>query len=454
MFTKKALVKLMIPLIIQQMLNMTVGVVNSIMVSHAGDAAVSAVSLIGTMDGMLIIFFTALVTGGSVVISQTIGKGNSKEISETAKQLMYAAFAAACLLTIVVITFRAPLLNLLFGDVEPDVMKNAREYFFPIALTFPILAVTESVHACFRAEGKSATSLMVSIIINVLNIIGNYIFVICLDMSAFGSALSTVCGRFIGLVILLVIIHNKKRKVHVERLLIYKPDFKMIKSILHIGVPNGIENTLFQFGRLLTQTLIAMLPTAVIAAHSVSLNIANYQYAVNTAFCCAIIPIVGQCIGAREEGQAKYYARLLLKLEYIMLGAVIAITLIFLNPILATYAVSDAAKDTAFWLVVSHCVCAAAIYPFGFLMPATFRAASDVRFSMVVSILSMWGVRIAFAYVLALESISVFGLFAIPGFGWGIWGVWIAMMLDWLFRAVLYFIRFFTDKWLRVGKKV
>ena len=448
-----ALVKLMIPLIIQQMLNMTVGVVNSIMVSHAGDAAVSGVSLVNTLDGMLIIFFTALVTGGSVVISQTIGKGDAKHISETAKQLMYAAFAAACVLTAAVIAFRGPLLNLLFGDVEADVMSSARSYFFPVALTFPVLAITESIHACFRAEGKPSTSLIVSLIINILNIIGNYIFVICFELGALGSALSTVCGRVIGLIILMVIIHDKRRKVHVEHIFRYRPDFKMIKSILHIGVPNGIENTLFQFGRLLTQTLIAMLPTAVIAAHSVSLNIANYQYAVNTAFCCAVIPVVGRCIGAKEEGQAKYYARLLLKLEYIMLGAVIAITLIFLNPLLATYDVSDAAKSTAFWLVITHSICAALIYPFGFLMPTTFRAASDVRFSMVVSILSMWGVRIAFAYVLALESISVFGLFSIPGFGWGIWGVWVAMMLDWLVRAILYFVRFFTDKWLRVRKE-
>lgn len=452
LFSKKSLVKMMVPLMIQQILNMTVGVVNSIMVSYAGDAAVSGVSLVNTMDGMLIIFFTALVTGGAVVLSQAVGKGDIKGISDAAKQLMYAATIMACVLTAVVLIFRYPLLDVLFGAVEADVMKSAHDYFFPLALSFPLLAISESVHACFRADGRTFDSLLVSFIINIVNIIGNYIFVISFEMGAFGSAISTVVCRLVGVVILLVMISNKKRTVHIERLLHYKPDFQVIKKILHIGVPNGIENTLFQFGRLVTQTLIALLPTAAIAAHSVALNIANYQYAVNTAFCCAAIPVIGQCIGAGRDDQAKYYSRLLLKLEYVMMWVIIALTVVLLNPLLSTYDVSAEAKELAYWLVISHSAVVALIYPLGFLLPSVFRAASDVRFTLVISMLSMWGIRIAFAYVLALPTVSVFGLFSIEGFNMGMWGVWIAMMLDWACRALLYTIRFFTGKWLIVGK--
>ena len=452
LFSNKALVKMMIPLMIQQMLNMTVGMVNSIMVSHAGDAAVSGVSLVNTMDGMLIIFFTALVSGGAVILSQAVGKGDTKSISDAAKQLMYAATIMACVLTTVVLIFRYPLLSALFGSVEPAVMESAHSYFFPVALSFPLLAISESIHACFRADGRTLDSLSVSFIINIFNIIGNAVFVIGLELGALGSALSTVIGRILGVIILLVMISNKKRTVHMERLLHYRPDFKVIKNILHIGIPNGIENTLFQFGRLVTQTLIAMLPTAMIAAQSVALNLANYQYAVNTAFCCAAIPIVGQCIGAKEEGQAKHYAKLLLKLEYVMMWVVILITVVFLKPILSTYDVSEAAKDMAYWLVLTHGAVVAVIYPFGFLLPSVFRAASDVKYTLVVSMLSMWGIRIAFAYVLALPEVSVFGLFTIPGLDMGMWGVWIAMMLDWVLRAVLYTIRFFSGKWLRTKR--
>ena len=452
LFSNKKLVKMMIPLMIQQILNITVGVVNSVMVSHAGDAAVSGVSLVNTMDGMLIIFFTALVTGGAVVLSQAVGKGDIKGISDAAKQLMYAATILACVLTVTVLIFRHQLLDMLFGAVEADVMQSAHDYFFPVALSFPLLAISESIHACFRADGKTFDSLMVSFIINIVNIIGNCIFVLGFEMGAFGSAISTVVCRFVGVVILLVMISNKKRTVHMEHLLRYKPDFMVIKKILHIGVPNGIENTLFQFGRLVTQTLIALLPTAAIAAHSVALNIANYQYAVNTAFCCAAIPVIGQCIGADREDQAKYYSWLLMKLEYVMMWVIIVLTVVLLRPLLSTYDVSAAAKELAYWLVISHSVVVAIIYPLGFLLPSVFRAASDVKFTLVVSMLSMWGIRIAFAYVLALPEVSLFGLFSFDGFNMGMWGVWIAMMLDWVCRAVLYTIRFFTDKWLLVRK--
>ena len=452
MFSTKYLVKLMIPLMLQQILNMTVGVVNAVMVSHAGDAAVSGVSLVNTMDAMLVIFFTALVSGGSVVLSQAVGKNETGGISNAAKQLMYAAAIMACILTTVVLVFRYPLLDALFGSVEQDVMDSAHAYFFPVALTFPLLAISESIHACLRVDGKTADSLMVSIVTNIVNIIGNAIFVIVLDLGAFGSALSTVVIRILAVIILLIMITNKKRKVHMERLLHYKPDLNVIKKILHIGIPNGIENTLFNFGRLLTQTLIALLPTATIAAHSVALNIANYQYAVNTAFACAVIPVIGQCIGAKREDQAKYYSRLLIKLEYVMMWVVILVTIVLVKPILATYDVSAEAKQLAYWLILTHAVVVAFIYPLGFLLPNIFHAASDVKFKLFVSMGSMWGIRIAFAYVLALPEVSVFGLFSFTGFGMGMWGVWIAMMLDWLFRAILYTIRFLTDRWLRVKK--
>jgi len=454
MFSSSALVKMMIPLILQQILNITVGMINSIMVSSAGEATVSGVSLVNTMDGVLIIFFTALVSGGSVVISQAVGKGETKNISDAAKQLIYATTAMAVILTVVVLVFRYPLLSSLFGDVEADVMSSAHAYFFPIALSFPLLAISESVHACFRAEGNTFISLVVSIFSNILVIIGNSIFVIGMELGAFGAALSTLCMRFITVVIVLVLIHSKKRKVRVQKLFHYKPDFKVVKNILHIGVPNGIENTLFQFGRLLTQTLIAMFSTAMIAAHSVALNIANYQYAVNTAFCAASITIVAQCIGAKQERQAKYYAKLMMGLEYVMLWVVIILTVIFLRPLLSTYDVSQTAKDFAYDLVISHSIVVALIYPIGFLLPAIFRAAGDVKTPLYVSTISMWAIRIAFAYVLALPTVSVFGLFSFPGLGMGMWGVWIAMMLDWIVRALLYFIRFVSGRWLRAKKNI
>lgn len=451
-FDRKAILKIIVPMFVQQVLNMTVGMVDSMMVSHAGEAAVSGVSLVNTLDNMLIVFFTALVSGGSVVVAQTLGAKKSKDVTEVAKQLLYATTTVAVILTTVVLIFRRPILSLLFGDVEPDVMSSALDYFTFVAISFPLLAINESTGACFRAAGNSTISLIVSFAINIMNVGGNAICIYGFDMGAKGAAVATSVARLGGAVILMILIHNKKYPVHIERILHYKPDFRIIKNILGIGIPNGIENAMFTFGRLLTQTLISMLGTTVIAANSVALSIANYQYAVNTAFAVCIVPIVGRCIGAGRKDQAKYYSRLLLVGEYIMLASVIVVTMIFMKPLLSTYNITDVGKELATKLIIIHSIVAVFIYPIGFLSPTIFRAAGDSRFSMIVSMIAMWGLRVGAAYVLALETVSVFGWFSFSGFGLGIWGVWIAMFGDWTLRAIIYAIRYFSGKWLNVKK--
>jgi putative MATE family efflux protein len=452
LFSNKDVLKITIPMFLQQVLNFTVGMINTMMVSSAGEAAVSGVSLVNTLDNVLIVFFTALVTGGSVVVAQVLGTKKTKEISNVAKQLIYAATIVAVLLTALVWIFKTPILNMLFGDAEADVMAHAIDYFSIVSLSFPLLAITEAAGACFRSAGNSFISLMTTLFINIFVICGNSIFVIGLGMEAKGTALATLCARFLGAVILLVLIHRKKYPVHVEHILHYRPNFRIVKNILHIGIPNGIENTLFQFGRLLMQSLIAMLGTTVIAANAVALNVVQFQYSVNGAFIACMIPIVGRCIGAKKIDQAKYFSRKLLLLEFIVLAVVSIGILVFIDPLMALYNISSEGVELSKQLIISHVVAAAIIYPLGFLTPSIFQAAADVRFTMVVSMLSMWVLRVAFGYLLALETISVFGLFTISGFGLGIWGVWIAMVSDWLLRAIVYMIRYISGRWLKVKR--
>lgn len=454
LFSNKDLLKITIPMFLQQVLNFTVGMINTMMVSSAGEAAVSGVSLVNTLDNVLIVFFTSLVTGGSVIVAQVLGTKKTNQISDVAKQLIYAATIVSVLLTAVVWTFKTPILNMLFGDAEADVMANAMSYFSIVSLSFPLLAITEAVGACFRASGNAFISLMTSLFINVFVICGNSVFVIGLGMGAKGTALATFFARFLGAFILLILIHRKKYLVHVEKLFHYRPNFRIVKNILHIGIPNGVENTLFQFGRLLTQSLIAMLGTTIIASNAVALNVVQFQYSVNGAFLACMIPIVGRCIGAKRIDQAKYFSRKLLLLEYIVLAIVSVGILVFIDPLMALYNISPEGVEISKQLIISHALVAMAIYPLGFLTPAIFQAASDVRFTMVVSMLSMWGLRVALAYFLALETVSVFGLFTISGLGLGIWGVWIAMLSDWAFRAVVYMIRYLTGRWLKVRQLI
>ena len=452
MFSNAALVKLIVPLFAQQVLTVMVGAVDTMMVSDAGEAAVSGVSLVNSLDTFLVIFFTAMVSGGSVVVAQKLGEKDINGISETAKQLLYIATALAVALSVTVISLRHPLLSLLFGEAEADVMQSAQNYFFFVAISFPFLAVSFSCGACFQAAGNSVVPLTVSIISNVVNVVGNAILIYVCGLGAAGAAIATLISRIVNSSIQLVLLHNKKYEVHLERLLHYRPDFKTIKRMLHIGIPNGIENAMFQLGRLLTQTLISGLGTSVIAANAVALTLANFQYMTGTACSSAMVPIVGRCIGAKEKEQAKCYSRKILLINYGTLWIVAAVTVVFVGPLVGLYGLEGESAMMATKMILYHSLIASLIWPIGFMLPSAFRAASDVRFPMLVSMLSMWILRVAGAYVLSLESISVFGMFSVPGLNMGITGVWIAMFSDWVVRVGIYIWRYFGGSWLKVKK--
>ena len=448
LFSGRALFSIIFPLILQQILSITIGTADSMMVARAGEAAVSGVSLVNTLDTLLVLVFTSLVSGGSVVVSQALGRKDFTGARTAAKQLLYASTGIALLVSVTVILCRHPLLNLLFGAVEADVMQSALGYFFFVALSFPFLAIESANAASFRAMGNSMISLLVSLMMNLINIGGNALFILVFEWGAIGAAVATLISRIVGATVLTILLHSKKNAVYLEKLLHYKPDFRVIRSILHIGVPNGIENGMFQFGKLLTQTLISTMPTAAIAANAVANTLANIQYMTGAAFSNTMVTVVGRCIGAEEKEQAKRYARLLTVLEYLALFIMALVTVIFAKPLIAVYDLSPDSSALAYRMILYHSICAVLVWPIAFTLPSAFRASSDVRFPLVVSMFSMWTFRVALSYVFAQETVSLFGLITFPGLGMGVMGVWVAMTVDWLFRMVMFIWRFVSGKWL------
>ena len=287
---------------------------------------------------------------------------------------------------------------------------------------------------------------------NIINVMGNAILIMGFEMGAAGAAISTLFARTVGAVVMMWLICRKKYPVHIEKIFTYRPNLNIIREVLRIGIPNGIENSMFQFGKLLTQSLISAMPTAAIAANAVASTLANFQYMPGTAFSNATITVVGQCIGAQEKEQAKKYSRLLVACTYVCLWIVVIATFILARPVIKLYELSNAASDIAYTLIIYHAICAAVIWPIAFTMPASFRAASDVKFPLVVSMFSMWTFRVALSYVFALERVSVFGFFTFPGLGMGALGVWVAMTVDWMFRTVMFIYRHFSGKWLKAYK--
>ena len=435
-FSNKDMRRILIPIVIEQILAVSIGMADSMMVSSAGEAAISGVSLVDTVNLLLLFLFGALSSGGSVVISQTLGKGDVPLARNAAKQLVWVVLGVSSALAAGVLIFRRPLLSLVFGKVDADVMSNALVYFLFTALSYPFLGLYNSHAAIFRAMGNSKTPLVASVVMNVSNLIGNAVLIFVFHMGAAGAAISTLVSRIIGSAMMMVLARNRNNTVYIDNLFKCKFEKAVVGRICAIGIPNGIENSMFQLGKVLTISLVSTFGTAQIAANAVGNSLVAFQYSAGSAAGIAMITVVGQCVGAGEKEQAKMYAGKLLKLAYTMMITVSLFTCIFIYPLTGLYDLSHEAQSTAVKLVIAHSIIASIMHPMAFCVANSFRAASDVRYPMIMSIVSMWVFRVGFSYV--------FGLYL----HMGVIGVWLAMFCDWVFRASLYTVRFVRGTWL------
>lgn len=436
MFTKEQLKKLILPLIVEQVLAITVGMVDTMMISYAGEAAISGVSLVDMINVLLINIFAAVGTGGAVVVSQYLGHGNKKLACRAAEQLITVSAVISTGIMVLGLLFRAPLLKLLFGTVEADVMRNAMIYFLISAFSFPFLGVFNACAATYRSMGNSKISMKVSIGMNIFNAIGNAILIFGFQMGTAGAALSTLAARILGAVVMMILMKNQKNDVFIIYRNLLAWERSMVRRILHIAIPNGVENGLFQLGRVLVVSIISRFGTAQIAANAVANNLDSMGCIAGQAMNLAMITVVGQCMGAGEKEQAVWYTKKLWKFTYKITAAVNGIILLSLPLLLNIYSLSPQAWHYAFILVCIHNGCAILLWPTSFTMPNALRASGDVKFTMVVSVSSMFIFRIGFSVVLGIY------------FGLGAIGVWIAMVLDWICRVCFYVWRFCSKKWL------
>ena len=436
LFSRKDINKILFPLLVEQILAVALGMFDSMMVSSVGEAAVSGVSLVDSISILLINVFSALATGGAVVCSQFLGHKDAEGARSSAKQLYYAVFAVSSLLMTIALVFSSQILHLIFGKVEADVMAFAKTYFVITAISYPFLGLYNGGAALFRAMGNSKISLYVSLAMNLLNVGGNALLIYGFKLGVAGAAISTLAARIFGAAVMLILSHNRKNTIYVDNILRFRPSFPIIRRILRIGIPGGMENGMFQVGKLLTQSLVASLPTAIIAANSVANTLASFQYAAGGAVGLTLITVIGRCTGAGEKEQAKHYAKSLLFTAYkIMLITSVLLT-IFPKPIIGLFELSTEATDAVLRLVLLHNLATVLIWPLAFTLPHCFRAASDVMFPMVTSIISMWVFRVVCSYIFVLY------------FHLGVYGVWLAMFCDWLFRGSMFFIRLISNKWL------
>lgn len=434
LFSNADLRKLIVPLVFEQALAITVGMADTMMISSAGEASVSGVSLVDMINMLIFAVLSALSTGGAVVASQNLGAGKVKEACRSARQLLFTVLSASICIAVFAILLRRGLLRLLFGSIEENVMEAALIYLVISAISFPFLGIYNSCAALFRSMGKTNITFFVSVIGNMINIAGNAFCIFYLHMGVAGVAIPSLLSRAIMGIILYVLLNNQAYEIHFAREP-FRIDWKIIRKILYIGIPSGIENGIFQLGRVLVVSIISGFGTVQIAANGVANSLDSMGCIIGQAMNLAMIAVIGRCVGADDKDQIRYYTKKLLFITYVATAVMNILLLSNLNRILMLYGLGEETTRLAYILVMIHNGSAMLLWPLSFVLPNMLRACNDVRYPMAASIFSMFLFRVGFSYILGVRM------------GMGAIGVWIAMVVDWIFRVLCFLGRYFHGDW-------
>lgn len=438
MFSNRDLRKLIVPLVIDQILAALMGIVDTMMVANVSEAAVSAVSLVDSINQLFVLFFAALTTGGTVICAQQIGTGNTSAANHTARQLLWLSAAVSLALMLPIILLRGPLLRLIFGTVEAAVMRDAMIYFLITLLSYPFLALFSASVALYRASGNSRLPMLVSAGANLMNIAGNAVMIFGFHLGAAGAALATLASRMVSAAVMLILQHRPGQVVTVDRFLNIRPEKTTLRLILKIGLPNGLENAMFQIGKLAVQSTLATLGTSAIAAQAVTYNMEYFTSMPSLAVGMGALTVVGRCMGAGRPDEAKRYTRKLIAISEVTLVATCLLIVLASPVIIRLSGLSAEAAALSQQLILIILAVKVFIWVPAFTLPNSLRAAGDVKYPMVIATLSMWLCRVGLCVLLC------------RGLGFGLLGIWIGMWADWLIRGLLYIVRYRGGKWAQL----
>ncbi len=435
MFSNKYLMKLLWPLFIEQFLVFAVGLLDSVMVASVGEAAVSAVSLVDSVMVLVITVLTALATGGAVVVGQFLGQRKKDNANKAADQLMVFSVILTLAIIVIMYIFKDQFLSLVFGDIEKDVLEYCNTYYIIVVASIPFISIYNSGAALFRSVGNSKASMNVSLLMNIINVTGNAILIFGFHRGVEGVAIPTLISRITAAAVMIALLRNQNRQVHISRGIGVKPDWGFIKKILKIGVPNGVENSMFQLGKLILLSMISGLGTVSIAANAVSNAVSMIAVLSGMAMGYGVVSVISICVGAGDYGQVRFYTKKLLKWVYAAMLLTNVLIMLAMPFIIKIYGLSQETGELASQLIMVNCVSAIFIWPLSFTVPNVLRAAGDVTFTMIVGVASMWIFRIMFGIVLGKY------------IGLGVLGVWIAMVVDWAVRSICFCLRYRGSRW-------
>lgn len=435
MFSNRDLRKLLIPLIIEQILTSLIGTVDTLMVSNLGAASVSGVALVDSISKLVIFLFTALATGGTIVCSQYIGRKDLRNANSAAKQVLLSAFALSVFMAVIAALFRNGILRLIFGQVDAAVMDAASAYFAVTIFSYPFIALFGASSALYRAGGNSRLPMKVSLFANLINIVGNAALMFVLKWGVVGAAVATVCSNAFAAITMLIMLRRPGQVPEIGRYTAIRPNFHMIWLVLCIGIPSGIENAMFQFGKLAVQSTVSTLGTTAMAANAVVAAVELMTSMPSQAVATGLMTVVGQCMGAGKPEQAKHYIKKLTLWSFCILFVLNWLAMAA-TPLVTRLAGMDAetaalTKDTMLFISILKPL----FWMCAFVPASGMRAAGDVKFGMIVSSCTMWILRVGLSTLLCRR------------FGFGLIGIWWGFFADWTGRSIIFLLRYRSGKW-------
>lgn len=436
MFTNRMIRSLLIPVVLEQLLNSIMGTADTMMVSNVGSAAISAVSLVDSINILVIQAFSALAAGGAIVCAQYIGQQNKERANESARQVLFIITLISIIVSAICLGFKKPLLRLIFGSVEADVMRASEIYFFYTALSFPFIALYDAAASIFRAQDNTKGPMAISMISNIMNIVGNAIMIWGFHMGVAGAAIATLISRIFCALVVLIQLRRDRQPIVVRDYLKIRPDWPMIGRILGIGIPSGVENSMFQLGKLAIQSTVSTLGTVAIAAQAMTNILENLNGIAGIGVGVGLMTIVGQCMGANRKDEAVYYIKKLSVIAEVTIIVSCLLVFILTRPVTMLGGMEKTSADMCWHMVMWITIVKPIMWVSAFVPAYGLRAAGDVKFSMISSCAVMWLCRFCLSVLL------------IRGLGFGPMGVWIGMFADWTVRAVLFTWRFHSRKWL------
>ena len=436
LFDNASLRRLLLPLLLEQFLAVSMGMADTIMVSSVGEAAISGVSLVDGVNTLILQVLAALATGGAVIASQYLGRRDTNNARRAASQLYFTLIVSTCAAAVLVMALCRPLLHAVFGAIEEDVMRFAQTYFLVSAVSYPFMGIYNAGAALFRAQGNSRISMYASLVMNVINIAGNALLIFVFHMGVLGAALATLLGRVFAAAWVTWQLERSDNPMRIACMRDLLPDGELIRRILSIGIPSGLENGMFHIGKLLVSSLVSTLGTAAIAANAVANTLSSMANIPGNAVSLAMIPVVGRCLGAGEKEQARENAGRLMRVAYAGIAATNLALLVLAPWAVRLFSLSQEAMDITVTVIRSFDVVSIFLWPASFTLPNALRAGGDARFTMTVSMISMWLFRVIACYIF------------VKGMGLGLLSVWVGMYIDWAFRVLLFCLRYRSGRWM------